>query len=207
MRCRPCVLKLDRARVEPRGEKARRTARVVVLAAGVALRVLVAHLRYSHRVAALVRRVAALISRVAALVHRAAALVTHARLRLAAVRRGSSSGTLQLQRQRGKVGERLQRRAVVDERHMVEQPQRLNASADHSLALAGAGSSSECTGLGNQSREGSSASAPGCAAARRADSGRAEPCRSTGAAERENKQGGEWATAWAREACEPAQGL
>ena len=39
------LIELDRARVEPRGEKARRTARVVVLAAGVALRVLVAHLR------------------------------------------------------------------------------------------------------------------------------------------------------------------
>ena len=114
------LVELDRARVEPRGEKARRTARVVVLAAGVALRVLVAHLRYLHRVAALVRRVAALISRVAVLVRRVAALVALARLRLAAVRRGSSSNTLQLQWQCGKVGERLQRHSVVDERHMVE---------------------------------------------------------------------------------------
>eukprot|EP00964_Phaeocystis_antarctica_P042594 scaffold24425_cov66-Phaeocystis_antarctica.AAC.1 len=62
--------------------------------------------------------------------------------------------------------------------------------------------SSECTGLGNQSRVGSSASAPGCAAARRADSGRAESCRSTGAAARENMPGRR-----EREACEPAQGL
>ena len=71
---------------------------------------------------------------------RVAAFVAHARLWLAAARRGSSSSTLQLQRQRGEVGERLQRRAVVDERHMVEQPQQQHASADHSLALAGAGS-------------------------------------------------------------------